>query len=152
MLSKEESKELRVEFWTSLQEKMDKMRNPHGTKVDWMNYNTGVKHLYFRMEADEKGCRLCIDLQFPDKGIRELYYEQFTELSNLLNAKIKKLEWLPEHHHWNGKDISRIVVEKTDCQLFERGDWNKMHLFLKGNFAKLDEFWSEMGDVIKNLK
>lgn len=152
MLSKEEAKATKLEFWTRLQGQMEKMRNPHGSKVDWMNYNTGIKHLYFRMEADESGCRLCVDLQFPDKGIRDLYYEQFTELQNVFNDKLKSAKWIPEHEHWNGKTISRIVMEKDGCHLFNKEDWDKMHLFLKLNFAKLDAFWCEFGEVLKNLK
>lgn len=152
MLSKEEAKELRIEFWNKLENQMDKMKNPHGSKVSWMNYNTGVKHLYFRMEADEEGARLCIDLQFPDQGIRELYYEQFTEFQNILNDLFKEMQWHPEWDHWNGKRISRIVIEKDCCNLNRQSDWDKMQLFLKLNFKKLDEFWCDFGDVFKNLK
>ena len=152
MLSKEEAKNLRIEFWTRLEEQMQKIKNPHGSKVNWVSYNTGIKHLYFRMEADEKGCRLVIDLQFPDDGIREIFYEQFTEFSNLLEGKLKGLQWLPEYEHSNGKTISRIYTERADCHLFNRDDWDKMHLFLKLNFAKLDEFWTEFGEVFHNLK
>jgi hypothetical protein len=152
MLSKEEAKELRVGFWSKLEEQMTKMKNPHGTKVNWMNYNTGIKDLYFRMEADDDGARLCIDLQFLDKGIRDLYYEQFTEFQNMLTDKFKDLKWYPEWEHWNGKDISRIAMEKDGCKLNNKADWDKMHLFLKLNFKKLDEFWDEFGEVFQNLK
>lgn len=152
MYSKEDMKALRIDFWGKLQGQMEKMRNPHGSKVNWMNYNTNIKHLYFRMEADENGARLCIDLQFPDKGIRELYYEQFQEFQDMLSSKFKYLEWYPEWEHWNGKQISRIVVEQAGTDIRNKQDWDKMHLFLKLNFAKLDEFWVEFGEVFKNLK
>ena len=152
MLSKEEAKNMRVEFWSRLEDQMSKIRNPHGSKVNWMNYNTGIRHLYFRMEADQEGARLCIDLQFADEGIRELYFEQFQEFKNLLNDRFKDLKWYADWDHWNGKKISRIAMEKEGCQLYNRDDWDKMHLFLKVNFKKLDEFWDEFGEVFRNLK
>lgn len=152
MYSKEEMKALRIEFWGQLQNQMEKMRNPYGSKVNWMNYNTNIKHLYFRMEADEQGARLCVDLQFPDKAIREIYYEQFLEFKDQLDSKFKGLHWLPEWDHWNGKQIARIVLEQEGTDIREQSDWDKMHLFLKLNFAKLDEFWVEFGEVFKNLK
>ena len=152
MLTKDEKKGLRIEFWTQLEAQLDKDRNPHGSKVQWLNYNTGVKHLYFRMEADENGARLCIDIQFPDAGIRNLYYEQFEELKNKLSETYKDLTWTKDFEHSNGKTIHRISVEKDGCHIFERSDWDKMQLFLKINFKKLDEFWDEYGDVIRNLK
>lgn len=152
MFSKEEMKELRIDFWDRLERQMEKMRNPHGSKVNWMNYNTGIRHLYFRMEADEKGARLCIDLQFPDASIRSLYYEQFLEFQQVLNTKFKELQWHLEWKHWNGKQISRITTELGACDLRNESDWDKMHLFLKLNFAKLDQFWDEFGAVFKSLK
>lgn len=152
MLGKDEAKAYRIEFWSRLEEQMKKIKNPHGTKVNWMNYNTGVKNLYFRMEADENGCRLVIDLQFPDPGIRSLYYEQFTEFKNLLDDKLKGLVWKSDFEHSNGKTISRIYTERADCHLFNKDDWDKMHLFLKLNFKKLDEFWTEFGEVFHNMK
>lgn len=152
MLSKEEAKEWRIEFWGKLQKQMEKMRNSHGSKVNWMNYNTGVRHLYFRMEADDKGARLCIDLQFPDEGVREVYYEQFEAFKNILDNTFKDLQWHKEWDHWNGKRISRIVTERSDCSFLNQKDWDKMHLFLKLNFKKLDEFWCDFAEVFHNLK
>lgn len=104
------------------------------------------------MEADENGCRLCVDLQFPDDGVREVFYEQFEEFANILNDTFKDLQWHKEWEHWNGKLISRLMVEKTECNLNRQSDWDKMHLFLKLNFKKLDEFWSDFGEVFQNLK
>ena len=152
MLTKEEKKNLRIEFWSILEAQLEKDKNPHGSKVKWLNYNTNVKHLYFRMECDENGARLCMDLQFPDKGIRSLYYEQFKEFENILSSKFKDLKWQEDYEHTNGKTISRISIEKEGCHLFNRADWDKMQLFLKINFKKLDVFWGEFGEVFINMK
>ena len=152
MLSKEEVKENRIAFWGTLDTLMDKIRNPHESKVQWLNYNTGVKHLYFRMEADEEGARLCIDLQFPDKDIREIYYAQFTELKDQLEKRIDDLEWIAAWDHWNGKQISRIMVKQEGTDLHNKSDWDSMHEFLKLNLIQLDEFWCEFGAVFQNLK
>lgn len=152
MLSKEEAKELKIEFWNRLETQLSKIRNPHGSKVNWMSYNTGVNHLYFRMEADEQGCRLVVDLQFKDEDIREIFYEQFLEFESMLSNTFKNIHWNRDFDHWNGKRISRIAIEKSDCNYLNKNDWDKMHLFLKVNFKKLDEFWDEFGEVFKNLK
>ncbi|MCG8574738.1 MAG: DUF4268 domain-containing protein [Flavobacteriales bacterium] len=152
MFTKEEKKENRIQFWTKLENELSKKKNPFGSKVNWMNYNTGIRHLYFRMEADESAVRLCIDLQFPDSSIREVYWEQFGEFKNMLDERFKNLIWLEEFEHWNGKTISRIVMEKEGVNILNRKDWDKMHLFLKLNFVKLDEWWCDFGEVFKLLK
>jgi hypothetical protein len=152
MFSKEEKKQMKLEFWSRLEEQMEKLKNPHGSKVFWLDYNTGIKDLYFRMEADEKAVRLCIDLQFNDPGVREVFYEQFDEFRDMLNRLFKELNWQKEFVHSNGKTISRISVERPDVNIYNKKDWDKMHLFLKLNFVKLDKFWDEFKEVFLNLK
>ena len=152
MWTKEEAKENKIAFWTKLENQLSKKRNAHGSKIDWMSYPTGVKHLYFRMEANEESVKLVIDMQFPDDGVREVYYEQFQEFQNILESEFKSLEWIKEHEHWNGKTISRISMEKNEVNINRQSDWDKMHLFLKLNFVKLDNFWNEYGEVFRLLK
>ena len=153
MYSKEEEKQLKIEFWGQLNELLELERGLHANKVVWMNFNTKIKQLFFRMEADEAGARLCIDLQFLDKGIRELYYEQFTEFKNILDEKFEgKTIWQPAYEHWNGKTISRISIDKEGVNMYNRNDWPVIHEFLRDNFVKLENFWAEFGDVFLNLK
>lgn len=153
MFTKEEEKQLRIDFWNGFEQLMSKQRGYHGNKVDWIGFNTKIRHLYFRMEANRAGAKLCIDIQFPDDGIRELFYEQFTEFGNVLNDLFdNELIWAPEYDHSNGKIISRIYLERTDVSLLKRNTWDDMHVFLKKNFVKLEQFWVEFNEVFFNLK
>ncbi len=153
MYSKEEKKQNRFDFWNKLENQLDKKRNPHGSKVNWMSYNTGFNDIYFRMEATEDAVRLCVDIQMSDEGIRELFYQQFEEFATILEGYFKgKLIWQKDFEHSNGRTISRLSMEKYDVNILRKSDWDKMHLFLKINFVKLDEFWCEYGEVFKNLK
>ena len=44
MYSKEEFKQLKLDFWSGLEKELKEIKNPHGSKVNWMNYNTKVKN------------------------------------------------------------------------------------------------------------
>jgi hypothetical protein len=121
--------------------------------VNWMNFNTKIKQLFFRMEADRESARLCIDCQFLDPGITEIYYEQFTEFKNILEERLEgEITWNPAFQHSNGKTISRISVGITGVDMYNKADWPKMHEFLKNNFVKLENFWAEFGEVFVALK
>lgn len=153
MFSKEEEKEIKIQFWGSLNEVLENEKGMHANKVNWMNFNTNIKPLYFRMEADDKGARLCIDIQFVDDGLRELFYEQFTEFSDILNERFaNNLAWLPTFDHSNGKTISRIVSNKEGLNMYNKADWAEMHEFLRSQFVILERFWAEFGEVFQNLK
>lgn len=151
MFSKEEYHQLKIQFWQELMERLDKKRNPFGSKVSWANYNTRVKGLFFRMEADEEGARLCIDLQFKDDGVREVFYEQFQEFQDMLNQRLANLQWYESYEHSNGLTITRIAAELNDVRLSRKDDWPKMHEFFIRNFTKLDAFWVEFGEVFQQL-
>ncbi len=59
-----------------------------GETTNWINYKTGIRHLYFRMQADNRQARIAIELNHPDAGIRELFWEQLRELKTLLHETL----------------------------------------------------------------
>ena len=118
-----------------------------------MNYPTQIKRLFFRMEADETSARLCIDLQFLSKGIREIYYLQFQELENKLSEALSSdVNFVFEYEHWNGKTISRIYCQLDGVNINNKADWEKTHSFLRDNFLSLDAFWEEFNAIFYALK
>lgn len=153
MYSKEEEKEIKLQFWGSLNSKFEETKGVHGNKVAWMSFNTKIKSLFFRMEADREGARLCIDIQFLDESMRELFYEQFTEFENILQERFSNnLVWLPRFEHTNGRTIARIYSERRGINMYNRDDWGEIHKFLLSEFVKLEAFWAEFGEVFWNLK
>ena len=54
MYSKKEISLTRQEFWTAFGQYMAPIPSAGGEKINWINYKTGVKHIYFKMEADQK--------------------------------------------------------------------------------------------------
>lgn len=153
MYSKDEEKQLKIEFWSTLNEQLELERGLHANKVNWMSFNTKIRQLFFRMEASREDAKLCIDMQFLDPGITALYYEQFTEFKKILEERLEgELNWQPAFEHSNGKTISRISVGITGVDMYKKEDWPTMHGFLKNNFVKLESFWAEFSDVFVALK
>lgn len=153
MYSKEEKKELKVGFWTELNNTLTTAGKVKGRNLEWMNYPTQIKRLFFRMEADETSARMCIDLQFLSKGIREIYFLQFQELENKLKETFTTdVQFVSEYEHWNGKTISRIYCELKDVNINNTEDWKKIHNFLTENFLNLDTFWEEFNAIFYALK
>src|SRR5690606_40670888 len=60
MYSKEEAKRLKERFWTNFGQFMSLVPNEEGVKVNWVNYKTGIKHLYFR-KIGRASCRERVD-------------------------------------------------------------------------------------------
>jgi len=153
MFTKDEEKALRSAFWTSLTTKMQKHRSSTGRRINWFKYPTGLHDIYVRTEVDKHGCRICIDLQFKNDGIRELFYEQFLETKTVFeNAMQSPVIWIPNFKHPYGTEVSRIMVENNTTNLFRQEDWPEMQEFIVTHLRRVDVYWEDFGELYKTLK
>lgn len=143
MYSREEVKKLKEEFWTSFGQFMSPIPSADMEKINWVNYKTGIKHLFFRMDATNKSSSIMIEITHPDEGIRALMFEQFREFQALLHdALAENWDWSPEYDDDYGKKTARISTTITELSIFRKEDWPQLISFLKPRLIALDEFWS----------
>jgi hypothetical protein len=124
-----------------------------GIKVNWSNYKTGLKNVYFRMEADNKKATIAIELTHPDMDIQEIFYEQFVELKNILHSYLNE-EWIWALHtrDENERTISRIYQQISPVSIFNQDHWHELISFFKPRIMALDEFWSNAKYAFDALK
>ena len=117
--------------------------NSDGEKVTWVNYKTGIRYLFFRMEASNKTAQIGIEIAHPDEGIRALIFEQFKEFKAVLNAELNE-EWIWDDLHYDeyGKATARIYMEARGLNVFKKEDWPELIQFFKPRIIALDSFWS----------
>ena len=143
MYSKTEATQLRQAFWTTLGQYMQPVPSADGGPVNWMNYKTGLKHVYFRLHADNRHATIGIEITHPDEGLRELFFEQFQELRAMLEeATGETWTWEPAAVNESGQPLARIYQELRPANLFSRDDWPRLIPFFKPRLIALDEFWS----------
>ena len=143
MYTREQASQLRQAFWTAFGQYIAPHPSADGYKINWANYRTGLKHVYFRMQADKKKASIAIEITHPDPDIQELFFEQFQELRNLLHEYVGE-EWEWELHTTNseGRIISRIYKELPSVSVFNQNDWPDLISFFKPRIIALDDFWS----------
>ena len=114
-----------------------------GWKVNWINYKTGFKGLYFRMDVDNKQAFIGIVMNQKNQDLQALFYEQFEELKSVLHAQLGE-EWIWESAIFDdhGHQISRIYTGLDGLSVFKKDDWPALISFLKPRLLALDEFWS----------
>lgn len=153
MYSKAEVAQLRQAFWTTFGQYMAPVPSFDGWPTNWINYKTGIKHVYFRMQADNRRASIGIELTHPDAGVRELFFEQFQELKTLLHETLGE-PWRWELHATaaNGLTLSRIYTEMQPVNLFNRDDWPTLISFFKPRLVALDEFWSGAQYAFEGLR
>jgi len=153
MFTREESSRIREEFWTAYGKYMSPIPSAEGLKINWINYQTGIKDVYFRMNATQKSGIIAISLEHHDASIRELYFEQFLELKTMLHTTLEE-EWMWQQHVHVGdnKIISRIYKELTDVSIFNKDQWPDLISFFKPRMIALDAFWENAKYSFEALK
>lgn len=144
MYSKDQASQLKQAFWTAFGQYMGPVLNTDGLRTNWINYKTGVKHIFFRMQADNKKASIAIEIAHPDPELQQLFFEQFATYKAMLHGTLNE-EWEWQLHTTDdyGKTISRIFTEITSVSIFQKEDWPRLISFFKPGIIALDEFWSD---------
>lgn len=141
MFSKEESRQLRQEFWVSFGKSFPRK---------WILYDTKIKELSFKFHFDTKSALVAIDLE-GDLENRINSWEKLVALKSIL-----KSEYLPnaiyeeEYFLENGKEISRIYVPlRQKVSVHNKNTWRDVMEFFNEKMSKFEAFFYEYEDMIR---
>ena len=153
MYGKEEAYELRKLFWTSFGKFMKRHKSADFSKVNWVNYKTGSKDLYFRLKADKRSAEICIDLQMEDSGVREIYYAQFIEVKRVFHDLTGiEWNWIENFTNEYNVSLSRLSISIDGVNIYNKDNWQTIFEFYEKYLIGLDEFWVEFKDLFKQLE
>jgi hypothetical protein len=152
MYTRNESSQIKQEFWTAFGKYMNPVPSSEGLKINWVNYKTGIKDVHFRMETLPGSAAIYISIEHSDIGIRELYLEQFSELKVVLHDALGE-EWDWQRNVTvNGKGMSRIVKEIQGTSVLNKDHWPELISFFKPRIIALDGFWENAKWSFEELK
>jgi hypothetical protein len=142
MFSRAEASRIRHEFWTAFGRYMSPVPSAEGMKINWVNYHTGLKDVYFRMNAGNQSATISISIEHHDPDIQQLYFEQFLEMKDMLHATLEEeWEWQLHMPAGDGKMISSIYKELSQVCVLNKDHWPDLISFFKPRIIALDSFW-----------
>ena len=142
MFSKEESSQLRKEFWTSFGKSFPRK---------WVLYKTKIKDFGFKFVADKKQALVCLDIESFDRTKNELLFDQVLELKNILTE-----DYLPDiifdelYVLETGKIIHRVYVKYNgEFNIHNKNTWQNVYYFFNEAMHQFEEFYEDYEDFIK---
>ncbi|MCH7401088.1 DUF4268 domain-containing protein [Belliella kenyensis] len=152
MYSKAEKSKIRKDFWTAFGQYMKPVPSAEGKKINWPNYKTGVKHIFFKMKAERDFASIGIEFTHTDPELQQLYFEQLITFKSILHNTLgEEWKWTLHHEDEYGKYISKVEKGLTKVNVLDQNDWPKIISFLKPRIILLDEFWSNMKPAFEEL-
>jgi hypothetical protein len=142
--TKEEASQIKQKFWTAFGRYMQPVPSASGEKVNWINYKTGIKGIFFKLNADNCCATATIEISLLDTTLQHLYFDLFVSLKNKFTS-LSELDWRMEKCTVleYGKELSMIFVEMKNTNIYRETDWPTLISFLKHHIMALDFFWNE---------
>ncbi len=124
---------------------MKPIPNAEGRRINWPNYKTGVRNIYFRMKAERDFASIGIEIGHPDEELQELYFDQFAQFKKMLEAALgESWDWKLHQVNEFGQLVSRIEKILPAVNVMNEQDWPEIISFLKPRIIALDEFWDNV--------
>lgn len=142
MFSKEESRQLRQEFWTSFGKSFPRK---------WILYDTKIKGFSFKFHFDTKSALVTLDLE-DDLEHRINSWEKLLSLKSILiNDYLPEAIFEETYVLENGKEISRIYVPLDQkVSIHNKNTWQEVMLFFTTSMDKFENFFKDYEDILKD--
>jgi len=152
MLSKDELRIKNILFWDGFKKFMQKNKSSNGKRINWLAYPSDVKDVYIRLYADSKCARLSLEIQPKNESIREIIWEQMTELKKVMEKSMNyETVWDEKYYPLDGRLNSRIFWELNNVNYFNEEDFSKIYTFLRDRLLEFDQFYQEFKEILISL-
>ncbi|MHA6280698.1 DUF4268 domain-containing protein [Salinimicrobium sp. CAU 1759] len=141
MYSREESKKIRQEFWTSFGKNYPRK---------WLLYNTRIKDLSLKFTFTRRIAEVSIDLDASDEIMRQYYFGKLQSLKSILQEEfLPDAVFAEEYELENGKVISRVYVTLEKVNIHNKKQWPEVQTWLAEKMNALEMFFLEYRDFIE---
>ncbi len=149
MYSKEEAKNIRLEFWSRFENYSALRRRQKGKPAKWITNRTGIKQLKLKFHFDDEFASVGIDVETRDLDKRLALFAKLEELKSILEKRIgSPLLWEIDYILPSGKSISRIAHIKENVNIYNRDHWPEVFPFFYKNMMKIEDFFEEYREWI----
>lgn len=149
MLPKEERKKVNQIFWDGFKKEMRRHNTRTRRSVPWIKYPTEIRHVYLRLHCDNVGAFVSFDIQFKDSGVREIFWEQLSELKKVMQLQMgDQGQWLKDLSAPEGFVFDRIQWSLEGVNFYQPEDWPTIYAFFKERLIAFDRFYQEFKDVL----
>jgi hypothetical protein len=152
MYKRHEAAAIKQKFWTLFGQYMKPVPSAWNEEVNWVNYHTGVKGIFFRMDAERNFASCRVEVMHKNDALRLQLFHYFGQLTHLFNVHAGEgWIWEPTVHDETGRSLSRISKTIEQVNVLNEQDWPPIISFFKPQMQALDAFWAEAKDGFEML-
>lgn len=150
MYSKEELKQLNINFWTKFGQFCDVHPGLRHKKRKWILHRTKLKDVAFRFEVDREAARVILELGSRNENLRFKAYEFLERYKAILEEGFKDgLIWEFFHEREDSnKQVCRIFTLLEGVDLHRQNQWPEIFSFFIENMTRLEDNFLMLRDLL----
>ena len=150
MYSKDELKNLKLEFWESFAAFCEVQPYLRGRKKTWVLYDTKVKGVELKFDATREGAFVILEVNHRSEEARLEMFERLTWYKDTLEMDF------PEGLTWDicfvsdtGKQVARIYTAKSGIDFHRRQDWGEFFSFMASQMYLLERNFMSIAEYLR---
>jgi len=149
MYTKEEAKQIRIDFWNTFGRRCETARELRGRKKKWILYDTKIQGIDLKFDADREHALVMIEVNSNDENRRLAIYEQLEKYKIILEEGFGNgLIWDICHVRESGQEVCRIYVELSGADFHNQHQWPDIYNFFIANMLLLENNFMEIRDIV----
>lgn len=145
MWSKEEAKELRINFWNGFKRYCSR----HRIYRKWVLTGVKIKSTQLKFHADEEQALVLFQIDHKNPLRRYEIYECFQSYRKLMATTCgEELTWDEDFTGIGKRPVSAIYFRLTGVSLLRPDDWEHIYAFFAEKMPLLEEAYWEYRDLI----
>ena len=150
MYSKDELKNLKLEFWESFAAFCEVQPYLRGRKKIWTLYDTKVKGVELKFDATREGAFVILEVIHRGEEARLEMFERLTWYKDTLETDFPEgLTWDICFVRDTGKQVARIYTSKSGIDFHRRQDWGEFFSFMASQMYLLERNFMSIAEYLR---
>lgn len=150
MYTKEELKQLKVEFWEGFAAYCEVQPYLRERKKIWRLYDTKVKGVELKFDATRTSAEVILELNQRREEDRLDMFEKLTWYKEALERNLTdEVVWDICYVRESGEEVARIYVRKEGVDLHRRQHWGEFFHFMATRMYQLEKNFLSIADYVR---
>lgn len=150
MYSKDELKNLKLEFWESFAAFCEVQPYLRGRKKIWTLYDTKVKGVELKFDTTREGAFVILEVNHRGEEARLEMFERLTWYKDTLETDFPEgLTWDICFVRDTGKQVARIYTSKSGIDFHRRQDWGEFFSFMASQMYLLERNFMSIAEYLR---
>lgn len=150
MYSREEEKNIRLEFWKGFDTYCGKFPELAAKNPKWLLYKTGIKHLELKFDVSPHRVCIALELNHKNEGRRLDMFEALEPYRMLLEDNLEDVHWEFSMYIEGEKEVGRIYMERQGLNYKRISDRQEIYDYMIDKMQILESNFLDIRDTLKS--